>query len=837
MNVSNAVKSAYKNGSHAKILNISFPDISYVVPQDEVYYESMTLDEAIFDSDSFEAVGCIASQFVVSIRDTGENLKGQKIVVTISLADVQDSTIPLFYGYVDTVDREAQKKMQKITAYDALYSIGNTEVAPWYNALTFPITLGDLRNSLFTYIGLPHETVTLPNDSITVNKEYTPNTMKAINVIKSLCQINGCFGIMNRTGTFEYRYLDTDGTSEAVSFYRDIDYKDYVVNPVDKLTIRQSTDDVGVTIGTGANQYIIQGNMFTYNLESTVVYNIATNIYSYLADIEYIPFEAKNNGYPWIEVGDNCVLDYSVYDFDNSTSSQDVYKDVTVVAMKRSMNGIQNLIDSYTAEGKELQKEFISDISVELDVLQQTVEELVKNLSTEITTYRNPSVITVADGGTATIADLVYEASKGNTIIFHEEADFEVEASESFSNGIYTEGDVVGTVRYYVDGYRLPTHLSEEVFREGRHILNLMQFWQAGDRERSRFQAKLTVNGGSVTLQRFRAQAYITVKQSDYNDADIEITQMPNKVVYRLGETLDFTGLIVSKVYYDESIPSENITSLCTFSPVEGSTVTSTDLIDVLVTYTETNELGETKTYTATFQLSTQYLIGISVEQEPYDMEYIVGESLDLTGIKVVADYADGSTADVTSSCTYSPADGYTFVSDSEGEINISYTEDGITETTSITVLVEPIPVFTGISIDTLPNKLEYYPGQTLDYTGIVVHGLWSDGRTENVTADCTFNPANGTRLSSNDSTTVTVNYIRNNTLYTDTFSVMLLIPELDLKYFDYSMQTENGVNVIYLRNVKVDEVLADNLKLLYIPAEYTDEDSGLTYQTVISSR
>lgn len=835
MNVSNAIKSAYKNGSHAKILNISFPDIPYTVPQDEVYYESMTLDEAIFDSDSFEVVGCIASQFTVSIRDSGENLKGERIVVTISLVDVADSTIPLFYGYVDTVDREAQKKMQKITAYDALYSIGNTEIASWYNGLTFPITLGDFRNSLFTYIGLTQETVTLPNDSITINKEYNSNTMKAISVIKSLCQINGCFGMMNRTGTFEYRYLDTDGTSEAVSFYRDIDYKDYVVNPIDRLTIRQSTDDAGVTIGTGANQYIIQGNMFTYNLEPTVVYNIATNIYSYLADIEYIPFSAKNNGYPWIEVGDNCVLDYSVYDFDNSTPQQSVYKDVTVVAMKRSMRGIQSLQDEYSAEGQELQREFVSDISVELDVLQQTVDELVKNLHTEITTYRNPSVITINDGGTATIADMVYEASKGNTIIFHEEADFEVEATETLQNGIYTENDVVGTVRYYVDGYRLPTHLSEEVFREGRHILNLTQFWQAGERDKSRVQAKLTVVGGKVTLQRFRAQAYITVKQSDYNDASIEVTRMPDKTIYRVGERLNFTGLVVSKVYYDESLPSENITALCTFTPAENSTVTSTDMIDVLVTYTETNELGEIKTYETSFQLSTQYIIGITVEQEPTKMEYYVGENLDLTGIKVVADYADGSTQDVTSSCVYNPADGYTFTADTEGEIGISYTEDGITCTTSIHVQVKAVPTFTGISITTPPDKTEYYLGQELDYTGIVVSGLWSDGTSETITQDCTFNPVDGTRIFAGQSSVVTVSYVKDGTTYTDTFNWTLLESEPFLKYVDWYTLTNPGEPPrIMIRYAKPDEIKEDNLSVLYIPSTYTDPQSGITYEVCI---
>lgn len=689
MNVSTEIKNAYKNGSHAKILGVSFPDVGYTVPQDEVYYESMTLDEAIFDSDSFEAVGCIASQFVISIRDSGINLKDRRITVTISLADVDNSTIPLFSGYIDSVDREAQKKMQKITAYDALYSKGNTDIASWYNNLSFPITIKNFRDSLFSYLGITQVTTVLPNDSLSIAKEYSPTTLKAIGVIKSICQINGCFGIINREGNFEYRFLNTSSTAESVSFYKKMDYKDYVVNPVDKLTIRQNTEDTGITIGTGDNQYIIQGNMFTYNLDSNAVRTIASNIYTYLKDIEYIPFNAANNGYPWIEVGDNCVLNYSVYDFDNSTSAQSVYKSVTVVVFKRTMKGIQNLVDEYSAEGKELQREFLSDASVDLDILQQTVENLIRQQSTEVTTYRNPSKLTIGDGETATIADLVYEASQGNTIIFHEEADLEVEANEALTNGTYIEGDVVANVRYYVNGNRLPNNLSEEILTEGKHLLSLTQFWQAGLQETSRVQAKLTVEGGNVTLQRFRAQAYITVKQSDYHDAAIEVTRMPDKEVYALGDTLDYTGVVISKVYYDDYKPSENVTIACVFSPAEGETVSSTDMIDVLVTYTEINEVGEEITYETSFTLSTQYLTGLTVEQEPNIVDYHTCDTLDLSGVKIMADYIDGTSNDVTASCEFSPDSGYVLDTD-EGfkEIIVTYTENGITVQTSFFVNV-----------------------------------------------------------------------------------------------------------------------------------------------------
>lgn len=753
MNISSIVKDAYKDGGYSKILSISFPEINYTVPTNDVYYESMALNEAIFDSDSFEVVGCIASMFEVQIRDTQVNLKGKKVVVTISLEDIDNSTIPLFTGYVDSVDKEAQKKMQKITAYDALYSKGQKDVASWYNNLHFPIAIGNFRDSLFNYIGITQEHGTLPNDSVVINKEFSPNTLKAIILIKAICQINGVFGIINRNDRFEYRKLDISVNAETVSFYRDIEYKDYIIHPVEKLILRQSTDDEGVTAGnpSGNNTYIVQGNFFTYNLPLTTLQTIANRIYTNVYSIAYTPFNASNNGYPWIECGLNCRLNYKVYDFVNSTESTDVYNSVYMSVMNRHMRGIQNLVDEYTAEGNELQREFISDISEDFTVLQQTVNNIAKHMSTEITTYRNTNQISISDGNTADVADMVYEAEQGNTIIFHEEIIIDAVASEVSSNNVYTEPDIMIAVRYYVNGYKLANHLSEGLIREGRNIVHLMQFWQAGEADINRVQAKLTVTGGAVTVQKFRANAYITVKQSDYIDANIEITRMPDKLVYELGDRLDFTGLIVSKVYFDDVTPSENITSRCTFRPAEWSEVTSTDDIEVLVTYVETNEVGEQKTYTTTMLLSTQYIVGISVEQEPTKDEYWIGESLDLTGIRVIADYVDGTTKDVTADCVYSPVDGYTFVSADEGEIYITYTERGITVDTMTAVAVKEV-LIEEIKVTTPPNKMEYYAGEDLDLTGIVVTAFYNNGDTVDITSSCTFNPADGDVLTAENS-------------------------------------------------------------------------------------
>ena len=79
---------------------------------------------------------------------------------------------------------------------------------------------------------------------------------------------------------------------------------------------------------------------------------------------------------------------------------------------------------------------------------------------------------------------------------------------------------------------------------------------------------------------------------------------------------------------------------------------------------------------------STIPLVSIAVTTAPTTTEYTPGETLDLTGIVVTATYLDNTTSVVTNSCTFSPADGAT-LSESDTSVSISYTEAGVTKTTS----------------------------------------------------------------------------------------------------------------------------------------------------------
>lgn len=146
-------------------------------------------------------------------------------------------------------------------------------------------------------------------------------------------------------------------------------------------------------------------------------------------------------------------------------------------------------------------------------------------------------------------------------------------------------------------------------------------------------------------------------------------------------------------------------------------------------------------------------LESIEITTEPTKTTYYEGETFDPTGMVVTATYDDGSDATVS---------GYTYSTSpltlDDEEIEISYTERGITKTTTQEITVIEAPTLTGIEVTTAPTKTEYTEGECFDPTGMVVTASYSDGSTIDVTADCTFDPDEETELTTDDDT-ITITY------------------------------------------------------------------------------
>lgn len=78
-------------------------------------------------------------------------------------------------------------------------------------------------------------------------------------------------------------------------------------------------------------------------------------------------------------------------------------------------------------------------------------------------------------------------------------------------------------------------------------------------------------------------------------------------------------------------------------------------------------------------------LTGIRIKNGPQKDKYKVGEKFDKTGLVIVAEYSDGTTKEVTN-YTYAPAGELKLT---DNKITVTYTEDNVTKSVAIGILVE----------------------------------------------------------------------------------------------------------------------------------------------------
>lgn len=375
LDVTELQRIAYNSNSVQKKLLIEIEGLP-MIESWQIYEESMTVHECLIEGKNVEFVGCISTEFSIDIKGIATNVKNKAINVKIvhirqgETTYKEEDVIPLFSGIIDSAKMQGGKPVRHIVAYDKLYTIGQKDVSTWYKNLKFPCDLLTIRTSLLEYLGLESVETELVNDAITVQKQYDPKLLKGLSVLKAICQINGCFGIINREGLFEYRYLKQDDEriiDNEFDFHKKVIHEEFYVKPFERVQIRASENVDGVTVGDGAegsNKYIIQANMWAYKLNEQTTRTIATNIYNKIKNIAFYPCDTDNNGLPFIECGDTVKYAYSNPELPANSN--------TFIVLNRELSGIQALRDKYKADGEEEASEYITDLQTQIDTIKQS---------------------------------------------------------------------------------------------------------------------------------------------------------------------------------------------------------------------------------------------------------------------------------------------------------------------------------------------------------------------------------------------------------------------------------------------------------------------------------
>ena len=122
-----------------------------------------------------------------------------------------------------------------------------------------------------------------------------------------------------------------------------------------------------------------------------------------------------------------------------------------------------------------------------------------------------------------------------------------------------------------------------------------------------------------------------------------------------------------------------------------------------------------------------------------FKTEYAEGETLDLAGMVVTANFSEGEPVVLSNSDYSVNLDGAPLkTTDTEFVVSYTYNQKEVTVSYPITVAPRTLQ---SIAVTKNPTKTSYVVGQTLDTTGIVVAGSYDSGDPADLTAECTFSP------------------------------------------------------------------------------------------------
>lgn len=382
LNVSDETKKIYENRSAHKEVIIRFPDLDMELRNDKLYQDSLSITETLCDEQTLRFGACCASKVSVQIRDAVNAMSGIEMQVFIKI-DGSDEEIPLGIYTVDKPRMAANLGYKILTGYDRMTWL-DIDVTSWYESLypngTEYHSVKELRTGLLDFCGIEYEDVELVNDDIMVSRNLdAQNDMSGRKIMEQICEINGCFGHINRYGKFTWISIEgatslypsddlypSDNlfpvdarsryASKKVSFYRECNYEDYLVHSIEGVQLVDTGGNEYLNGDINDNIYVISDNFCFVNADLDTFKTISERLLAKINNIEYLPLRTTVFGYPYVEVGDTLIVETQK-------------NALETIILKRTLTGIQNLQDSYESSGTEYYENNISSLTDKINKL------------------------------------------------------------------------------------------------------------------------------------------------------------------------------------------------------------------------------------------------------------------------------------------------------------------------------------------------------------------------------------------------------------------------------------------------------------------------------------
>lgn len=408
--INSSLKEKYWDSATDKQMVISVVGTNQKIDNSMLEIGTFSLEESLCSESELKFGACEANCVKFTARNTAGNIIGKTISIEETIDG--DSQNPMPYGVFKVASDvpTADRTKRQITAYDAMYDIINTDVKSWYAGLSFPMTLKQFRDSFFAHIGIAQVETSLVNDSMTVNKTIVAtqtddssavteeSAISGKTVVTAICEINGCFGNINRNGKFEYVFLKaitsalypaedlfpsdnlfpSDANTESMTgHYITFDYEDFQSKAITQLEIKTSEDNAGAIVGTSGNNYSITGNFLVSDKTGAELEQIANNLLPIMKQAAYTPIKSCTC------VGNPCLTLGEPIRFNTTREIVETY------LLQRTLTGVQSKRDSISAQGTQTHSVKVNSIRDMIESVQRRTGKLERNADHLQSTYED----------------------------------------------------------------------------------------------------------------------------------------------------------------------------------------------------------------------------------------------------------------------------------------------------------------------------------------------------------------------------------------------------------------------------------------------------------------
>ena len=290
----------------------------------------------LFNPDKNIQIGrAISSQIGMTLLNTDgalDNFAYGRCKVYLDVYDTANSAWLSCPMGVYIIELPTKRKVQLINAvgFDQMTKL-DAICDTWWNGLNWSggLTLLQIVNSMAAQLGV---SVSSNTASAIVNSSlsFTAAPFDTVEVtyrevLEVIAEATGTVARFDRNGALDLRWIDTPTISgNPITINTDtmgnqclaLNVAEYNVSQIDLLRAKFAEGDIGVTVGSGTNEYVVQNNLFLNGANTATITDKLTPIYNRLnGAAQYTPISGRFI-FDWsVEAGDiiNIVNDSTTY--------------------------------------------------------------------------------------------------------------------------------------------------------------------------------------------------------------------------------------------------------------------------------------------------------------------------------------------------------------------------------------------------------------------------------------------------------------------------------------------------------------------------------------------